>query len=246
MRALSDRKLSSPEQHRTPCRGSLRRAATLTLAMLAALLATAAGPAQADDSAADYANTLCKQANPHTDHCSAGNGRKTRGGAGTGKVSHKGWPAIDGVFWSVFSKGRGKHRFRGGALPDELLGHHGDDSIFGGAGSDVLWGDWDPKNNNTRQRDRLSGGDGNDFLYASHGRNRMKGGSGKDLLYAFYGRGTIDCGPGKRDTARVRMNRAYKVRNCEIIRHFCAFGSHANGTCRKPGEARRAARLPVP
>ena len=170
--------------------------------------------------------------------CGPGNGRRTPGG--NGKVSHKGWPAITGIFWMVRDD-RG-HSQTGGRANDELLGHHGDDVLRGAGGKDVLWGDWDPKNNTTRQRDRLDGGAGNDWLYSSHGRNTITGGSGNDYVWAYYGTGTIDCGPGRRDTARVRLNGPYRVRNCERIKNFCAFGSKPGGGCYKPGErpSRRA------
>ena len=47
----------------------------------------------------------------------------------------------------------------------------------------------------------------------------------------------IDCGPGTGDYAQTRwQSSAYKVRNCERVRHFCAFGSKPNGDCKKPGE----------
>ena len=48
-----------------------------------------------------------------------------------------------------------------------------------------------------------------------------------------YGKGTIDCGPG-RDTARVRTNGAFTLRNCEVVEHFCAHGSDARGNCLSP------------
>ena len=97
--------------------------------------------------------------------CGPGNGRKTSGGGD--KVPHNGWPAVTGILWKVLdSSGRKKV---GGAANDELLGHHGSDRIFGGAGNDILWGDWDPANNNTHQKDVLDGGPGNDWLYPSHG-----------------------------------------------------------------------------
>ncbi len=130
------------------------------------------------------------------------------------------------------------------ALNDELLGHHGNDVIRGAGGRDVLWGDWDPRNHPSRQRDRLDGGSGNDWLYSSHGRNTIRGGRGNDYVWAYYGKGTIDCGPGRRDTARVRLNGPYRVRNCERIRNFCAFGSKPGGGCYKPGErpSKRTAR----
>jgi RTX calcium-binding nonapeptide repeat (4 copies) len=168
------------------------------------------------------------------EQCGPGNGRKTPGGGG--KVSHKGWPRITGVLWSVQEGGRGAHSHTGGPLNDELLGHHGSDTIDGAEGHDVIWGDWDPNNNNSSQRDKLNGGPGNDWIYPSHGNSRVKGGAGNDYVYAFYGRGTIDCGPGKHDKARVRLVNKYKVRNCETILHFCAFGSDGHGGCLKPGE----------
>ena len=90
------------------------------------------------------------------EQCGPGNGRTTPGG-GT-KVSHKGWPRVTGVLWSVQEAGRGPHSHTGGPLNDELLGHHGSDTIDGAEGNDIIWGDWDPKNNNSSQRDKLDGG----------------------------------------------------------------------------------------
>ncbi len=69
-------------------------------------------------------------------------------------------------------------------------------------------------------------------------------GPGNDTIRAFYGHGTIDCGPGTRDLAQIRENGAFKTRNCELIRHFCQFGSKPNGDCKQRGEtlAARAVR----
>ena len=78
------------------------------------------------------------------------------GGAGVGKVSHRHWPAITGVFLTF--PGFGGGRLVGAERADELLGHHRSDWISGGGSRDVIWGDWDPVGNSTRQRDRLSGG----------------------------------------------------------------------------------------
>jgi len=104
-----------------------------------------------------------------------------------------------------------------------------------GAGSDVIWGDWAP-NNPSGQTDVMYGGDGKDFIYPSHGLNKMFGGRGNDRIIAYYGHGTIDCGPGTADFVQTRENGAYKVKNCEVKRHFCSFGSKPNGDCKKPGE----------
>jgi Ca2+-binding RTX toxin-like protein len=125
----------------------------------------------------------------------------------------------------------------GGPDNDELLGHHGSDRLSGGAGHDILWGDWDPKRNNGRQRDVLNGGAGNDWIYPSHGATVVKAGAGRDYVWAYYGRGSIDCGPGN-DTARVRLNGPWKLHNCERVLHFCAHGSDGHGGCLKPGEKR--------
>lgn len=178
---------------------------------------------------------LCAQSRPGA-KCQPGGGRKVAGGGD--KVSHKGWPAITGVFWQVIT---GSHAFVGGPDNDELLGHHGNDRIVGKGGKDVLWGDWDPANNTTRQKDVLDGGAGNDWIYTSHGRNTVRGGPGKDLVWAYYGRGTIDCGPGF-DTLRIRLNYGgYRYKNCERIKNFCSFGSKPGnaGGCYKPGERPR-------
>jgi hypothetical protein len=170
--------------------------------------------------------------------CHEGNGAKAPGGGE--KVSHKGWPPITGIYWQVEDGHNSTHS--GTPDNDELLGHHGNDTISGLAGKDVIWGDWEP-NNPSGQKDVMYGGDGNDFIYPSHGLNRMFGGRGNDRIIAFYGHGTIDCGPGKSDFAQTRENGAYKVKNCEIIRHFCSFGSKPNGDCKKPGEKASASRL---
>ncbi len=166
------------------------------------------------------------------EHCGEGNGRKTVGGGD--KVSHKGWPAITGIFWYV-TDAQGHHRV-GTPDNDELLGLHGSDTLAGAGGNDVLWGD-QAANNPAGQTDLLRGGAGNDFLYPSHGRNTLLGGPGNDRIIAYYGHGTIDCGPGGSDYAQTRENHAYTVRGCEIIRHFCAFGSLPNGQCKKPGNS---------
>jgi hypothetical protein len=136
----------------------------------------------------------------------------------------------------VTEEGRRAHGKTGGPKNDELLGHHGSDRLSGGPGRDVLWGDWDPKSNNTSQRDILRGGAGNDFLYPSHGSTHTYGGPGDDYVWAYYGRGVIDCGPG-RDTARVRfIGNRHRLRGCEIVKHFCGHGTRPDGGCYKPGE----------
>ena len=195
-------------------------------------------PKPGDPGTPEAWDVLCRQAHP-ADKCQDGAGRRTPGGGE--KVSHQGWPAITGVFWQV--TGTTGRRFNGGPKNDELLGHHGSDRIAGKGGRDVLWGDWNPRDNNTWQRDVLDGGPGNDWIYTSHGRNAVRGGAGKDYIWAYYGRGSIDCGPGF-DTLRIRLQHRYRHRNCERIKNFCAHGSKPGnkGGCYKPGEKPRTSR----
>ena len=133
----------------------------------------------------------------------------------TGCASHEHWPTIDGKI----AKANGRAvTFVGTPRSDELLGHHGSDVLRGRGRSDVLWGDHDPDGQPESQRDRIYGGGGSDFIYASHGHNRIYGGAGNDAISAHYGRGRIDCGPG-RDIYHVPISRkkAYRVVNCEKV-----------------------------
>ena len=206
--------------------------ATLLVALGAAGTAALTGPAAA---AAQTSAEVCGPPEPGVS-CAPGNNRTPAGGSGVGKVPHndgagRAWPALSGILWQVV--GAGDHEQTGGAANDELLGHHGSDRLSGGGGHDVLWGDWDPSGNAAKQRDRLSGGAGNDWLYPSHGRSLVFGGPGADYVWAFYGKGTIDCGPGI-DTARIRTSGAFRTKNCERIRHFCAHGENRRGQCLSP------------
>jgi hypothetical protein len=71
----------------------------------------------------------------------------------------------------------------------------------------------------TTQVDRVFGGPGRDFIYASHGTNMIAAG-GVDWIKAHFGKGTIDCGGG-RDPLYIsrRAQRHYKLRSCERISH---------------------------
>src|SRR3954464_3938590 len=88
------------------------------------------------------------------EQCGEGRGRQTPGGGE--KVSHKGWPKITGILWMVREQ-RGTHSHTGGDRNDELLGHHGNDTVDGLGGKDVLWGDWELTGNGPNQSDVLRG-----------------------------------------------------------------------------------------
>ena len=103
---------------------------------------------------------------------------------------------------------------------NELLGGHGSDSIHAGPWGDVIWGDYKPSGQPTRQHDQIWGGSGRDHIYASHGRNAIRAGGGDDWIKAHFGHGLVNCGGGN-DLLYVsrRAQRHYKIRNCERISH---------------------------
>jgi hypothetical protein len=100
-----------------------------------------------------------------------------------------------------------------------LLGGHGNDTLHASPWGDVLWGDYKPSGQPGSQHDRLFGGAGPDFIYASHGYNYIRGGRGSDAIHAHFGYGTIDCGPGKDVVyvAKHKKRRWRQLRNCEVI-----------------------------
>jgi Ca2+-binding RTX toxin-like protein len=103
---------------------------------------------------------------------------------------------------------------------NELLGGHGNDTLYAGPFGDVLWGDYKPSGQPTTQRDVIVGGAGRDFIYASHGSNTITAGAGNDWIKAHFGRGSIDCGPGN-DLLYIsrRAQRSYRITGCETISH---------------------------
>jgi Ca2+-binding RTX toxin-like protein len=111
--------------------------------------------------------------------------------------------------------GRRRLCVRDRRVHNELLGGHGNDTIFAGPHGDVLWADFMP-NGPKRQRDRLTGGAGNDFIYGGPGRNVIEAGPGDDFVKSRYGRGRIDCGEGNDVlyTSR-RFRKRYRITRCE-------------------------------
>ena len=103
---------------------------------------------------------------------------------------------------------------------NELLGGHGSDTIHAGPWGDVIWGDYKPSGQPTRQHDELWGGPGRDHIYASHGKNAIRAGGGDDWIKAHFGSGSIDCGPGN-DLLFIsrRAQRHFSITGCERISH---------------------------
>lgn len=228
-----------------------RSALPASLLVAAALALSAGGNAAAapsDDALAKDAERICGPRVAEV-NCAWGRNRQVPGGGEKvphdngfkGQQATRKWPKLTGVLWQVLSSTTPRTK-TGGRYVDELLGHHGNEILIGGAGDDILWGDWDPKGNTPRQRNVLRGGAGNDWLYPSHGRDSVSGGPGNDYVWAYYGRGRITCGPG-RDTVRVRTPTPWKVASdCEVVTHFCGFGFRPDGKCKQPSVVLTAGR----
>jgi RTX calcium-binding nonapeptide repeat (4 copies) len=101
---------------------------------------------------------------------------------------------------------------------NELLGGHGSDTIWAGPMGDVIWGDYKPSGQPDNQVDRLHGGAGDDYIYASHGLNYIWTGAGNDHLQLVYGHGIVDCNGSGLKTLVMRKlasNRPWKLVGCK-------------------------------
>jgi hypothetical protein len=136
---------------------------------------------------------------------------------GASKTWRELWPRTNGKF-RIDRHDRGK-TYYGTAKHDRLLGGHGNNHLYGGRQSDVLWGDYKPSGWPARQSDHIEGGPGDDFIFASHSFNHLEGNDGNDRIRAHFGYGSVDCGRGN-DLLVVshRSKPKYKISNCERVR----------------------------
>lgn len=197
----------------------MRRAPLLLAALLGAL--ALGSPAQAMTSHAGWpvADLLLMNKTDSSRPLDARPGQDPFGGTDAGY-------SCDGVHrrgachrWFVRSASGGRvvgpHK-----LHAELLGGHGSDTLHAGAYGDVLWGDYKPSGQPSTQHDAIFGGNGRDFIFASHGVNHIEAGGGDDWVKAHWGSGSIDCGGGT-DVLYIsrRAQRHYIIRGCERVSH---------------------------
>jgi hypothetical protein len=131
-------------------------------------------------------------------------------------VSHVGWPHTVVVEFA----GNAGGTLIGTDGNNMLLGGPGSDTIIAGPGNDILWGDRYPvPQNPTNQTDKIYGGGGNDWIYASHGLNYIYGGSGNDYIFAYFGHGVINCGRGHNVvTLDKTTEHAYSIsKRCAVV-----------------------------
>lgn len=89
---------------------------------------------------------------------------------------------------SLFPSNNGANLINALGGDDKIWGKDGNDTISGGLGNDSIYaGGGD---------DRLDGGDGNDTIFASAGNDSLTGGNGDDYLNGDIGNDTLDGGSG--------------------------------------------------
>ena len=134
---------------------------------------------------------------------------------GAAEASHAGWPAIQNLAGHPRNES-GTLRGEDG-IHNELLGGNGNDTIWAGNEGDVIWGDSHPSGQPESQVDRLHGGQGEDWIYSSHGTNYIWTGAGNDHLALVYGHGVVYCnGPGLKTLTMplLPQNRRYRLLGC--------------------------------
>ena len=140
------------------------------------------------------------------------------GTAAVAKTSHEGWPKINGDLKMHKNDESGTLRATKLRKHNELLGGHGNDTLIAGRVGDVLWGDYKPGGQPESQVDRITGGAGKDFVYASHGTNLIHGGGGPDQIHAHFGTGEIWCASGKATVFMSHKSRKrYRLHGCTRI-----------------------------
>ena len=108
-------------------------------------------------------------------------------------TSHAGWPRDEHL---VMDKGpAGRHHLLKGVpgRHNYLLGGYGDDTIYGGATGDVIWGDYHPSGEK-RQTAVIHAGAGQNFIYANDTVNYVWTGTNpKTVVHAHENGGIIHC-----------------------------------------------------
>lgn len=123
----------------------------------------------------------------------SGNNRLTGGGGNDQIFGGQGDDLLFGDGAGTTPQNGGNDRLDGGDGNDHLYGGYGDDQLFGGAGDDVLGGEFG--------LNRLEGGRGNDrFFFHRHSLSQNDG--GWDTIVDFHGAGTA--GQGEQDLLSFR------------------------------------------
>lgn len=132
-------------------------------------------------------------------------------------ASHAGWPADECLKMDKGTYGISHTLVGLKNVHSWLLGGYGNDTIYGGEAGDVIWGDYQPSGQSESERDYLHAGNGNDWIYSSHGFNEIWTGAGNDHLLLVYGHGVIHCNGSGLKTFVMRYlpeNRPWTLIGC--------------------------------
>ncbi len=137
--------------------------------------------------------------------------------AAAAMANHTGWPGLECLKMDKAGHGLGHVLIGLAHVHNYLLGGYGNDTAWAGDDGDVIWGDYHPSGQSTRERDNLHGGAGTDWIYSSHGHNEIWTGAGEDHVALVYGFGEVHCnGPGLK-TLVMRLlprNRHWRLVGC--------------------------------
>ena len=97
----------------------------------------------------------------------------------------------------------------GGAGNDLIFGNWGDDLLQGGSGNDILFGNWN--------NDFLQGGEGDDELNGDWGDDFLLGGDGHDILIGSWGDDRLEGGLGDDELQGGRGSDRFVLRSGEGI-----------------------------
>ncbi len=109
-------------------------------------------------------------------------------------TSHTGWPADQHL---VMDRGpAGRHNLLMGRVRvhNYLLGGYGDDTIYGGAAGDVIWGDYHESGWPSFQTAVIHGGDGPNIIYANDTLNYVWTGTNPaTVVHIHENSGVVHC-----------------------------------------------------
>ena len=170
-------------------RGLLRTCGAL--ALLAAALYAAAGPAHAEEGPTCHGlPAVLVDAPPGTAYSGTPGDDVVLGTAGDDVIYGLGGN-------DTICAGGGNDLVVGGRGNDTVFGEGGDDTIFGNLGNDTLsGGDGFDQVSGDPGRDSIDGGEGTDLLYGGGGPDTIDGAAGNDKLYGEAGRDRLNGGEG--------------------------------------------------
>jgi hypothetical protein len=115
-------------------------------------------------------------------------------GAAVAMTSHAGWPANQHLVMDKGPGGRSNTLVGRANMHNYLLGGYGNDTIYGGAAGDVIWGDYHPSGWPAHQAAVIHAGAGKNFIYANDTVNYVWTGTNPaTVVHAHEGSGVIHC-----------------------------------------------------